>query len=146
LGNVQKLADGDPLSGRTSAADDFGGNNSYNPNQQGQFQPQTYQTPAQPQYQQPQQQYQAPVQPQTQQTQQQYQDPAWFTGTTPGQQAGQQTGYPAQPQNNYGTSVPQYQQAPQYQQSYQQPYPQLNQQPQMNPVTGMPTPGGVMGI
>lgn len=27
LGNVQKLRDGEPLSGRTSAADDFGGNN-----------------------------------------------------------------------------------------------------------------------
>lgn len=29
LGNVQKLADGDPLSGRTTATDDFGGSNAY---------------------------------------------------------------------------------------------------------------------
>lgn len=50
LGNVQKLEDGQPLDGRTSAAEDFGT---------------PYQTPTQPQYQSPTQQpqYQAPIQP-----------------------------------------------------------------------------------
>lgn len=50
LGNVQKLEDGQPLDGRTSAAEDFGT---------------PYQTPTQPQYQAPTQQpqYQAPIQP-----------------------------------------------------------------------------------
>lgn len=56
LGNVQKLADGEPLTSSYSAASDFGG-----------AAPQ-YQTPAQAQYQVPvQQQYQAPVQQQYQQ-------------------------------------------------------------------------------
>ncbi len=31
LNNLQKLGDGDPLSGRTTAAEDFGGSNSYSP-------------------------------------------------------------------------------------------------------------------
>lgn len=51
LGNVQKLEDGQPLDGRTSATEDFGI---------------PYQAPAQPQYQAPMQQpqYQTPIQPQ----------------------------------------------------------------------------------
>ncbi len=122
LGNVQKVADGEPLSGRTSAADDFGGNNSYNPNAQPQFQPQNYQNPASnyqaPQYQQPQ-----------QQPQQQYQDPAWFSQANTPSQANY--GIPAQ-QTQPGYGVPQ-----QYQQQPQQ---------QFNPINGMPMTGGVMGI
>ncbi|MDF2513713.1 MAG: hypothetical protein K0S04_3579 [Herbinix sp.] len=134
LGNVQKLADGDPLSGRTSAADDFGGNNSYSPNQIQQFQPQTYQAPAQNQFS-----YQQP--------QQQYQDPAWFSQSNPIQQQGYQV---QQPQNNFAPQqaptqtpyqAPGYQQQPYQQQGYPVPQPQ-----QVNPVTGMPMSGGVMGI
>lgn len=134
LGNVQKLADGEPLSGRTSAADDFGGNNSYNPNAQPQFQPQTYQNPAPsyqtPQYQQPQQQYQQP--------QQTYQDPAWFSQPNTPSQASY--GAPVQQQPNYTQPQPGYgsPQAPQYQQPMQQQ--------QFNPINGAPMTGGVMGI
>lgn len=58
LNNVQKLEDGEPLGGRTSAADDF--NDLPIPGESYAAQPQ-YQ---QPQYQQPAQQYQAPQQPQ----------------------------------------------------------------------------------
>lgn len=90
LGNVQKLDDGEPLGGRTSATSDFGDGVGY-----GYAQPQQY---GQPQYQ-PQQQYQ-----------------------------------------------PQYQQAPVYQQptapqQYGQP-----QQPVIDPITGRPITGPVMGI
>lgn len=123
LGNVQKLADGDPLSGRTSAADDFGGNNSYNSNHASQFQPQTYQAPTQ-----------------------QYQDPARFTQVPPVQQPQYQANPVQTPQAGYGmqqTPIQNTYQTPQYQQAqpYQQSYPQ-----QINPVTGMPMAGGVMGI
>lgn len=129
LGNVQKLADGEPLSGRTSAADDFGGNNSYNPNAP-HFQPQSYQAPVQnhqtPQYQQP------------QQPTQQYQDPAWFAQSIPSQNPGYPVLSVQQPQTGYGqTQAPvQNYQVPQYQQPQQQ----------FNPVNGMPMTGGVMGI
>jgi hypothetical protein len=55
LNNVQKLRDGEPLGGGTSAASDFG--------DIGSFGAQQYQAPVQQQYQQPvQQQYQAPIQ------------------------------------------------------------------------------------
>jgi len=47
LGNVQKLEDGEPLGGRTTAADDFGGAPSYPAPQP------AYAAPAQPAYQQP---------------------------------------------------------------------------------------------
>jgi hypothetical protein len=73
LGNVQKLEDGEPLGGRTTAVDDFGDGAGFaaapvtgypqQPVQQPQTYPQPqYQTPAPPAYQQPQYQ-QAPVQP-----------------------------------------------------------------------------------
>jgi hypothetical protein len=126
LGNVQKLADGEPLTSRTSAADDFGGNNAYNPNQAPQFKPQAYQAP--------QQQYQQPVQ-------QQYQDPAWFSQQTQGQQQlpynTSPTGFATAQQFNQPV------QQPQFQQQYQQP---VQQQQQLNPITGLPMTGGVMGI
>lgn len=75
LGNVQKLEDGEPLGGRTSAADDFGGG------------------------------HQAPTQPQQ----------------------------PAQPV--YPQAGPQ-----------QPAYPQQQQPVQIDPITGKPITGGVMGI
>lgn len=132
LGNIQKVADGDPLTGRTTAADDFGGSNSYQPNQALQFQPQTYQAP--------QQQYQQPVQ---QPVQQQYQDPAWFNQPAQGQQQlpynTSPTGFATAQQFNQPV------QQPQYQQQYQQPV-QQQQQQQLNPITGLPMTGGVMGI
>lgn len=61
LGNVQKLEDGQPLDGRTTAAEDFG--TPYQPEGQTVVQPQ-YQ---QPTYQVPQPQYQQPVQQMTSQ-------------------------------------------------------------------------------
>ncbi len=125
LGNVQKLADGEPLSGRTSAADDFGGNNSYNPNAQPQFQPQTYQNPTTN--------YQAPQYQQPQQPQQPYQDPAWFSqANTPSQ-----ANYGAPAQLPYSASPTGYATTQQFQQQPQQ---------QFNPINGMPMTGGVMGL
>jgi hypothetical protein len=76
LGNVQKLDDGEPLGGRTNAADDFGGGAGYTP-------PAYPQQPAQPVYQQP------PVQPVYPQTAQNY--------STPGQIPYPQQTYPQQP-------------------------------------------------
>ena len=116
LNNVQKLEDGEPLGGRTNAADDFGDDLPLG-------MPPQYATPAQqPQYQQPQQAYRAPQQPQYQTPQPQ--QPQYQTPTYP------QQGY-AQPQ--YQTPQPQ---QPQYQQS---------QQP-IDPITGKPMSGSVMGI
>lgn len=60
LGNVQKLEDGEPLGGRTNAADDFGGG--YAPAPAYPQQP-AYQPPVQPGYQQPSYPQQQPVQP-----------------------------------------------------------------------------------
>lgn len=105
LGNIQKVADGDPLSGRTSAADDFGGSHSFQANAPAQFTPQQYNAPQQ--YQQPQYQAQsipsqyAPAQ-NYQQPQQNYQDPAWFNQQAPMQFQQQQqinpvTGQPMSP-------------------------------------------------
>jgi hypothetical protein len=125
LGNVQKMTDGEPLGGRTSAADDFGaGAAPYNqaPVQQPQYQQapvQQYpQAPQQPQYPQAPVQ-QAPVQyPQVQQPQQ-YQQPQYV---------------PAQPAGGY---VPPYPTAPA---GYQQPQ-------AINPITGLPmAQGGIMGL
>lgn len=74
LGNVQKLEDGVPLGGRTSAADDFGGPQQPLAPQQ---QPVQYAPPVQPQYtppvQQQQHQYAPPVQQPTQAAPQQQQ-------------------------------------------------------------------------
>jgi hypothetical protein len=120
LNNVAKVADGEPLGGRTTAANDFAGVAAQP--QQGYQAPSQYQQPApqdsawpnqlggQPQqYQQPPQTYQAPpVQQGHQQAPQTYQQPA-----------------------------------PQPQQGYQQP-PQPAPQ-QIDPITGLPI-GGVYGI
>lgn len=65
LGNVQKVGDGEPLGGRTTAADDFGGAPSFAapaPQAAPAYQPQPqYQQPVAPAYQPP---YQAPAAPQ----------------------------------------------------------------------------------
>ena len=70
LGNVQKLEDGEPLGGRTTAADDFSGAPGYYPPTRAPVQPQQPLYPQQPVYQAPQQPaypqqpvYQAPQQP-----------------------------------------------------------------------------------
>ncbi len=137
LGNIQKLSDGDPLTGRTTAADDFGGANSYGQNQATQFKPQSYQAPVQSPAG-----YGAPQQPATQ-----YQDPAWYTqggamqhpAAYGNQQQPATNNYQAppyqQPNGVYGAPVQQ--PAQQYQAQYSQP---------INPVTGLPMTGGVMGI
>lgn len=126
LGNVQKTRDGEPLGGRTSAASDFGdpgaGFGSYNAAPAYQPQPQYAQQPVQPaQYQ------QAPVyQPQVQPQQA-------YAPQTPVQQPPMQ-----QPQ-----------QPPVYNQPVQQPMqqPVYPQQPaQIDPITGRPLTGGIMGI
>lgn len=66
LGNVQKLEDGEPLGGRTTAADDFGGAPSYpapQPAYAAPIQP-AYQQPAAPQWGTPPPAYQQPAAPQ----------------------------------------------------------------------------------
>jgi hypothetical protein len=129
LGNVAKVEDGEPLGGKTTAASDFGGMaGAYAPQQQAYAQAPQYQQPA-PQYQQPAPQYQQPAQPSYGQQPPQYQQP---------QQAG--PGYGQQPQQ-YQQPAPQYQQlgygqAP----AYQPPAPQLD------PITGRPISGSVMGL
>lgn len=118
LNNVQKLRDGEPLGGRTNAADDFGGGQPAAPG----YQPQQ---PAYPQQGYPQQPpYAPPAQPA-------YQQPPY---TPPTQPAYPQLAYPQQP------TYPQ--------QGYpQQPVQQPQQPAQIDPITGMPIPpGGVMGI
>ncbi len=80
LNNVQKLADGEPLGSRTTAADDFGGEplGAYAPST-----PQAYGVPGQPQ----QPQYQVPQQPQYQVPQPpQYQPPQYQPPQQPPQQ------------------------------------------------------------
>jgi hypothetical protein len=116
LNNVAKVADGEPLGGRTTAANDFAGatqpqQDSQWPNQLGGQPPQTYQAP--------------PVQ-------QGYQAP-------PAQQGYQQAppAYQQQPQTY---------QAPPAQQGYQAPPQPIQQAPQQfDPITGLPI-GGVYGI
>lgn len=139
LGPVQKLADGEPLGGRISAEQAFGGNGggvgyAPPPAPQGfdQIPPQQYgqQPPAQQGY------GQAPQQPQYgQQPQQQ------GYGQTPQQGYGQQP--PAQP--GYGQAPQQPQ--PGYGQAPQQGYGQQPPAQQVDPITGRPMPGGpVWGI
>lgn len=115
LGPVQKLADGEPLGGRVSAEQAFGGNGGgvgYSP---------------------------APA-------------PTGWEQTAPPQQYGQQppAAPPAYPQQGYGQQPPAqpgYGQAPQQPQQYGQQYGQSPaQQPQIDPITGKPYNGGVMGI
>lgn len=89
LANLQKLEDGQPLDGRTTAAEDFG-----TPIQQPSYQVQAQQ-PAAPVY-------QAPVQTQYQQPiQQQAMQPA-----TPGYQIDPVTGQPVVPPNNFVAPQP----------------------------------------
>ena len=166
LNNIQKLADGEPFSGRSTAEEDFGGGNAYTGGGIPAGYPQNYGQPApaqqsytQPAYQAPVQQgYQppaytqpaAPVMPrgygQPVPTQQPYQAPA-----QPPYQAPTQPPYQAPTQQPYQAPAQQPYQAP-TQQPYQQPmpggYPPVQQQATaVDPITGMPTvPGGVMGI
>lgn len=112
LGNVQKLEDGEPLGGRTSAADDFGGGGGgqgYNPS-------------AAPAYPQQQPSYQQPGYSQP------YPPPAQPNYAQPYQQPGPGYGQPQQPAYS------------------PQPAPQPQQPPQIDPITGKPISGGVMGI
>lgn len=118
LNNVQKLEDGEPLSGRASATDDFGGGA-------------------------------APAYPQRQPAYQQ--QPAYGPqGTPAGRQAYQPT-YPPQPQFQQPAYAPMptqqqtMMQPVQPQQQYQPQYPQTPQQ-QIDPITGRPVIGSVMGI
>lgn len=121
LNNVQKVDDGEPLSGRATADEDFGGRNAWSGPATYQMPMQGspsagygqvgYQTPSQPVYQNPAgQQYQAPM-------------PQGYTPNNNGYQP-QVTGYsqPAYPGQSYS-------------------------QTQIDPITGLPVmPGGVMGI
>lgn len=140
LGPVQILRDGEPLGGRISAEQAFGGNGggvgyAPAPAPQGfdQIPPQQYgqQPPAQQGY------GQAPQQPQY------------------GQQPQGQPGYGQAPQQGYGQQPPAqqgYGQAPQqpqqgYGQAPQQGYGQQPPAQQIDPITGRPLPGGgVWGI
>ena len=108
LGNVQKLEDGEPLGGRTNAADDFGGGGSYNP---------------------------IPVQASTYAQQPiNYLEQPMYKPQVPAYMQ-----QPSQPQQLV------YQQQPIYQQPATQPmYPM--QPVQLDPITGAPINGGVMGI
>lgn len=146
LGPVQKVADGEPLAGRISAEQAFGGNGggvgyAPTPAPQGweQVPPQQYgqQPPAQQGY------GQAPQQPQY--GQQPPGQPGY--GQAPqqgyGQQPPTQPGYGQAPQQGYGQQPPQsgYGQAP------QQGYGQQPPAQQIDPITGRPLPGGgVWGI
>lgn len=121
LNNVQKVEDGEPLSGRATADEDFGGRNTWNGpatyqmptqgNPSAGYGQAGYQTPSQPVYQNPAgQQYQASM-------------PQGYSPNTNGYQP-QATGYtqPAYPGQGYP-------------------------QTQIDPITGLPVmPGGVMGI
>lgn len=141
LGPVQILRDGEPLGGRISAEQAFGGNGGgvgYTPAPG----PQGWEQAAPPQQQygqQPQQGYGQPQQGFGQQPQQQYgQQPQQGYGQAP------QQGYGQQPQQGYG-------QQPPAQQGYGQAPQQYGQQPpaqqQIDPITGRPMPGGpVWGI
>jgi len=116
LNNVQKLRDGEPLGGRSSATDDFGdlpvpGESYAQPAVSPYGAGGTISNPVSPQ------------QPQYQHIQQGY-----LTGS-------------AYPQQNYAQ--------PQYQQPQQAAYPQQQYQktaPQIDPITGKPMTGPVMGV
>lgn len=119
LGNVQKLRDGTPLAGeRRSAADDFGGFGQAAPAYP---QQPVYAPPAQPAY---------PQQPQ-------YAQPNYPAAAPT---------YHQQP--NYGAPAqPVYPQQPAYGQPVQPAYPQQPAQPgQIDPITGKPLLGNVMGL
>lgn len=108
LGNVQKLEDGEPLGGRTNAADDFGGGGGYSP---------------------------TPIQAPTY-AQQQINYPQQFAYSPQS---------PAYMQQPLQSQQPVYQQQPIYQKPTTQPmYPA--QPVQLDPITGAPINGGVMGI
>jgi hypothetical protein len=117
LGNVQKVADGEPLaSSQRTAADDFGGG--FGQAAPAYPQQPVYAPPAQPAYpQQPTYPAAVPVYPQQ-----------------PNYAAPVQPGYPQQPA--YGQ--------PAYGQPAQPAYPQ--QQPAIDPITGKPILGNVMGL
>lgn len=127
IGNVRKIGDGEPLAATgPSAADEFGGSAAPAAYQQPACQPQPqgyYAQPAAPTYQAPV--YQQPVQPAYQMQPQPQQQPA----------------YPSQPQQQ--PTYPQQPAAP----TYQQPQPYYPQ-PTMpiDPITGRPSTGGVMGL
>ena len=122
LNNVQKIKDGEPLSGRTTAEEDFGGRNAWNG-------PSTYgaqlSSPPAPS---------APAGP----------APGMQAGYTPQPAAGclppMAAGYPRQPAAGYPQGAPGYGQAA-------PPYPPAAPAAGLvDPVTGMPVSGGVMGI
>lgn len=106
LNNIQKLEDGEPLAGRTSAADDFGGASDYSA------------APA----------YQPPMAP-----------PVYPPQYTP------QPAYPQQyaPQPAY---PPQYAPQPPYGYPQATPAQPATYQPPIDPITGKPSTGGVMGL
>lgn len=129
LSNVQKLEDGEPLGGRTSAAEDFG-----SPAAPAQYQAPAYQPPVAPQYHAPVQQYQAPAAPQyappAAPVQSQYQQP--------------QPQYAPQAQPQYAPQQSPYAPQPQYQ---PQPQPQYAPQPQtIDPITGLPPAPPIYGL
>lgn len=135
LGPVQILRDGEPLGGRVSAEQVFGGAPAGVGYQQpSHLPPQGWQQTAQPQ------QYGQPAQAPAQQ-------PAY--GQPPIQQPyGQAPAQAQPPMQQYGQPAQQPMQQPAYGQAPQQ-YGQapMQQQPQqVNPITGTPLNGGIMGI
>ncbi len=132
LGPVQILRDGEPLGGRISAEQAFGGNGGgvgFTPAPAPQGWEQA--APPQPGY---------------------GQQPQLGFGQQPQQGYGQQPQQPQQPQQGYGQASQQgYGQQPPAQQGYGQAPQQYGQQPpaqqQIDPITGRPMPGGpVWGI
>lgn len=153
LCNVQKLEDGEPLGGRTNAADDFGAVVGYNPAVMQRYlytqQPTSY--PQQPVYnsQKPVHNSPIPQYPQQISVNLPQQNPYMQPGFAASQQMAnqqpvrQQTGYgvPQQPvQQQHGYTPPQ--------QSVQQSgFTAIPQQPAyLDPITGAPISGGVMGL
>lgn len=121
LRNVQKTRDGEPLGGRTNANEDFGG---------GGYVPQP--VPGYPQQQ---------AYPQQQPA---YQPAAAPMGYAPGAPAGYQTPVAPAAPVGYPAAVPVTPVGyPQQQPAAAPGYPQ---QPQLDPITGKPYSGGVMGI
>lgn len=135
LSGIQKLEDGEPLGGGISPEEAFGGSNTYGATQtQG-----AYPNAPAPGYGAPAGGYQQPAAPQYQPGAYQTPAPAYQSPVAPAPQY--QT-----PPYQQSVAAPQYQ-APQYQQTpYQAPVPQGYPQPAVDPVTGRPMAGGVMGI
>lgn len=125
LGPVQKIEDGEPLGGRVSAASAFGDNVGYSP------------MPAQaPAYTQPSHYVQQPVyNPQM---------PGYGQNPVSPQQPSYQPSYSAPAQPMYPQSPTNVPQQPAYGQPMQQANPQ--KQVAIDPITGAPINGGVMGI